>query len=176
MIHLRRTLTLPLRRWRTYGFGIHSPFAYELMTKVIGERSEYYAYESLRQFHTDRYAELTLLLRLLCHFAPSEVAVAGSSTAIDTVIHAYDSRVDIVPPAPDHRFLIVESANDLSPAATPGTNSVIVVRHINHTPAKHLWRRLRKTYASECMTFNDGRIGIICRRSMIPTQSFKFSI
>jgi len=34
---LTRILTWPRRRWRTYGFGIHSPFAYAFVTEVLAK-------------------------------------------------------------------------------------------------------------------------------------------
>ena len=39
-----------LARWpKRYGFGVHSPFAYRLITDVIGEHAPYYNYSDLRK-------------------------------------------------------------------------------------------------------------------------------
>lgn len=34
---MRRILTWPKRKWRSKGFGIHSPFAFEFVTKVLAK-------------------------------------------------------------------------------------------------------------------------------------------
>ena len=43
-----------LKRWRTTrGYGVHSTFAYNLITKVIGQTSaHYYAYAERSEEHT----------------------------------------------------------------------------------------------------------------------------
>lgn len=35
---LRRIMTWPRRRWRSRGFGIHSPFAYSFVTEVLAKK------------------------------------------------------------------------------------------------------------------------------------------
>ena len=42
-------------RWLTgWGFGVHSPWAYDLIENVINERLPYYAYEDLYYFWEKR--------------------------------------------------------------------------------------------------------------------------
>lgn len=36
--YLRRIMTWPRRRWRSRGFGIHSPFAYSFVTEVLAKK------------------------------------------------------------------------------------------------------------------------------------------
>lgn len=70
----------PLKRaWRSRGFGIHSPFAFRFVTRVLREDGEYYAYRELRRIaHSGaRFADLSLLFRIICCFSPSEVGVFG---------------------------------------------------------------------------------------------------
>lgn len=37
MTGIRRIMTWPRRRWRSHGFGIHSPFAYTFVTEVLAK-------------------------------------------------------------------------------------------------------------------------------------------
>lgn len=66
------------------GFGVHSPFAFNLITRVLRERSPYYSYEevtetldangllSSRNLHTSK-----LLMRLAYKFLPEEIILMG---------------------------------------------------------------------------------------------------
>ena len=67
------------KAWRSRGFGIHSPFAFRFISRVLRERGEYYAYGELRRLAGSqrRFRELSLLFRLVCHFRPAAVRVVG---------------------------------------------------------------------------------------------------
>ena len=50
MKKLKEILKYPAMWRRSHGFGVHSPFAYHFITKVIGEREAvYYAYPQIAQ-------------------------------------------------------------------------------------------------------------------------------
>lgn len=173
MIAIRRKLTHPLRRWRTRGFGIHSPFAFALMTKVIGETDPYYCYDTLHSFSGERFAELTLIVRLICRFRPAEVAVNNLTEPLRTAICSADSRCRIAPITPTSGFCIIDAAKPVS--ALPETdNAVIVVRNITCSH-RRLWKQLSASI-EHGMTFNDGRIGIICRDTRLPRLAFRFAL
>lgn len=38
-------MSIPRRMWRSRGFGIHSPFAFDFITRTLYERAGFYAYE-----------------------------------------------------------------------------------------------------------------------------------
>ena len=92
-----------LRKWRTsHGFGVHSTFAYNLITKVIRQTSaHYYAYAEIdslcpkgrRIGATDNFSgfhyaipDARLLFRLLCHFNPVEVIDVGNGHEVTNTI------------------------------------------------------------------------------------------
>lgn len=96
------------------GFGVHSPFVYNLITKVIEERCPYYCYDEIervrKQLLSDRSqaARLVrreairpkqgaLLFRLTNYFRPKRVLQIGTATGISTLyLTAYASDVTCV--------------------------------------------------------------------------------
>lgn len=89
--------------WRTsHGFGVHSPFAYNFITKVIGERdAAYYAYSEIAAFcpkskkasfneifagRDMSISEGCLIFRILCHFNPKEIFEIGHGHEVTNVI------------------------------------------------------------------------------------------
>ncbi len=92
-----------LKRWRTTrGYGVHSTFAYNLITKVIRQTSaHYYAYAEIdslcpkgrRTGLTDNFSgfhyaipDARLLFRLLCHFNPTQVIDVGNGHEVTNTI------------------------------------------------------------------------------------------
>lgn len=98
----RKILTYPARWRRSQGFGVHSPFAYHFITKVLREKdSEYYAYAEISAFcpkarragFNEIFAgkdmstpEAHMLFRVLCHFNPSEVIEIGHGHEVTNII------------------------------------------------------------------------------------------
>ena len=69
----RKTASLPLRAWRSRGFGVHSPFAYGFITGVLRSNAAgYYAYESIGSSSQAR-----RLYRIILSLAPETVVVTG---------------------------------------------------------------------------------------------------
>lgn len=88
------------------GFGVHSPFAFDLITNVIGEKGMYYSYneiESIRRKHLHNtlsnenllrrkeisFKRAALLFRLVNRFRPNTLLEIGTSWGISTLyLHA----------------------------------------------------------------------------------------
>ena len=64
------------------GFGVHSPFAFSLITEVIEEKTPYYAYSVLQKLYNQKtvipYKLSTLLLRLSNRFHARNILEIGS--------------------------------------------------------------------------------------------------
>lgn len=78
-----------LRRFRKRkGYGVHSPFAFTLIRTVINERSQYYAYGTLKpQRKANRCAPKKidhLLFRLSNRFQPSTALCIGETNALSS--------------------------------------------------------------------------------------------
>lgn len=80
-------------RWLTgRGFGVHSPWAYDLIENVINERLPYYAYEDLYYFwekapqYLPQYPQSRdeLLFRLVNRFNPRFILEAGTGAGVST--------------------------------------------------------------------------------------------
>ena len=95
-------------RWLTgRGFGVHSPWAYDLIDNVIGERHPYYAYEDLYTFwekapqYMPQYPQSRdeLLFRLVNRFNPQfilEVVHSSSNICLSLTISSF------IHPPPQH--------------------------------------------------------------------------
>ena len=102
MMNRISTWLLPLRRWlvrlarwpKRYGFGVHSPFAYRLITDVISEHTPYYNYSELRKQEKllalpdlpkgcckETLAMKRLLYRLINFVQPSNAVSVGCPSA-----------------------------------------------------------------------------------------------
>lgn len=92
-----------IKRWRTSrGFGVHSPFAFNLITGVLREYdAHYYAYAEIdslcpsarRSRHVDNFTGLNyaipdarLLFRLLCRFNPGQIIEVGNGHEVTNLI------------------------------------------------------------------------------------------
>lgn len=66
------------RATRRRGHGIHSPFAFDFVRRVIAQPCRYYAYESMRSGSRSERRLTRLLFRLGLFFAPGEIAATGT--------------------------------------------------------------------------------------------------
>ena len=102
MKKLDRLMSYPARWRRSRGFGVHSPFAYHFITKVLREKdAEYYAYAEIAAFcprarragFNEIFAgkdmsvpEAHMLFRVLCHFNPTEIIEIGHGHEVTNII------------------------------------------------------------------------------------------
>lgn len=96
MIKFKRYYTAFHRYNRSKGFGIHSPFAFNFVLKVLRERSPYYAYDDIHASHWEasrlatskerrglisfKYAKM--IFRITNHFNPNSILQIGTSHGI----------------------------------------------------------------------------------------------
>lgn len=81
------------RIWQRRGFGVHSPFAYRLITEVLREKARFYAYEELSSIQNEsncnnykiKKKRARMLFRLVNRFQPSHILEIGSSGGITTL-------------------------------------------------------------------------------------------
>ncbi len=97
MNRLKRYCSALHRYKRSKGFGIHSPFAFNFILRVLREQCPYYAYETIHshRHHARKlaptrrpriisYKNAKLLFRITCYFSPDTILQIGTSYGIST--------------------------------------------------------------------------------------------
>ena len=168
------------------GYGIHSPFAFGLVTKVFYERGAYYAYAPLRKMRRQIAHNTTergdrLMLRLINAFQPNDCFIGGQTQLTAQYLRAGK---------PSCRFWPIESLDaaeeldmlyldmpDWEPWATKALTKMsnkgcIVVRGI-HRNARMLkaWRRLTEQEVVR-VSFDLYDYGVACFRQDLHKQDY----
>ncbi len=127
---LTRSITALRRYNRSKGFGIHSPFAFRFVQRVLSERAGYYAYEDI-DFRRNQAKIMAresgkkhpriisaknarMLLRITVFFNPLEIMQVGTSYGVSTTaILDVDSRSHLViyPGNNPHHDIYVETVS-----------------------------------------------------------------
>lgn len=169
------------------GYGIHSPFAFGLVTKVFYERGAYYAYAPLRKMRRQIAHNTTergdrLMLRLINAFQPNDCFIGGEQTQL-TAQYLRAGK-------PSCQFWLIESLDaaeeldmlyldmpDWEPWATKALTKMsnkgcIVVRGI-HRNARMLkaWRRLTEQEVVR-VSFDLYDYGVACFRQDLHKQDY----
>lgn len=147
------------RRWRSRGFGIHSPFAYHFVTEVLCLPAVYgyyaYAVADTRQKR--------LLVRLLAYFNPATVAIdlAEDDPSLAALVRAVCRRAAVVEGEAD--FTITDRAPDRS------CNALILGRRAV--------RSLDELRAEHGMVFSNGSdCAVVAALPHLPRQNFEIRL
>lgn len=165
--------------WRRKGFGVHSPFAYSLITRTIAERGEYYAYPELRHLAGKDFNRFSLLFRLICRFKPSSVNIFSSDPRLESTIRFADSHIVFGNEVSDMIVIdklsseaeTIEILNLLS--SSEKQPSSIIIFNINRKHNRKFWSLLNSETTYLGMTFTDGLTTIICLSPDLPNQTYR---
>ncbi len=147
------------RWWRSKGHGIHSPYAYRMVTEVLPERGRYYAYDRIERLPDSR--RLKLIFRLVCEFMPTTVHAPGITGTAKEVILLADPRVRFTDNPTEADLLIGIMPTELR----EGQAAVMRI------PGDK-WDHYKKTL-TRGMTFSNGSIRIAVNRHGLPRQDFE---
>lgn len=146
-----------LRRIRhRRGYGIHSPWVFELVAGVVYQSSSYayYGYATLPAVAGWRQKDLRLLLRLSNHFQPAAIALCGVTEGVGAWLQAGCHRAQM----------------HSEPAAIPH----IVMRRadgaeciITRTCDDSLWRKITE---APCVALDLYHLGLVYRGLGVPAQ------
>lgn len=157
----RRVYTYPLRKWRTWGFGVHSPFAFDMMTKVIGNHTPYECYSLLPAAGHPKTRRLRLLIRLLCRFNPASVTYTGSDPDIVATVRAYSAHTVI---DTDGTAFVINDATSRTVRISDKGVTVSLGIGTGRYPYSY------------GMTFTDRRVTVICALRHLPRQNYRFTL
>lgn len=135
MSRWRYWLSLPARRWHRRGFGVQSPWAFELVTSVLFCSDRYYAFDELGGTAADEQ-----LFRVVRWVHPRAVMLEGVSETERAYVRAAQADVEML--AWDE----AQIANDVFVVVDDirGANSVVwkaVLAHVRTTSAFDMGRR-----------------------------------
>ena len=91
------------------GYGVHSPFAYAIITEVIEERLPYYAYQRMKRLYAKNspipFKVATLLFRLSNRFRTRNILEIGCDTGFSILpLLLVDSRNNVTTVASQHQW------------------------------------------------------------------------
>ncbi len=166
-----------LRRIRKRcGYGVHSPFAFELLTQVIYSPGQYYAYRELDKLHTladrmlrpRRRAVDRLLFRLVNSRQPGTLRAVGGSARLRQYMQAATSRRLDEGKTETPDFLYYDG-DDTSLPPMVAEGGTLVVDHLQKHRA--LWRALHHD-EHYTVLFDLHDVGIAIRRSDLQRDSY----
>lgn len=160
-----------LRRIRhRKGYGVHSPFAFNMLTQVIYAPGQYYAYRELnalfslrdRLMRPRRRAVDRLLFRLSNALQPSTFCLLGASERALRHVEAGCSSARPALPAQQNIAMLYVAKEGLSALDAVAEGGFVVVDHLRNNRA--LWKQIR---ADErfTVTFDLHDVGLAFRRS-----------
>lgn len=152
-----------LSRWRHgHGFGVHSPWAYRVITEVIGEHAKYYAYPEINDLFGTRRKTARTVYRLLLHLKPSRVEVIGDErwhrlAKLTGSLHNNGSPV-----------LIVDNPASFTSC---GDAETVIFTCLGSTDGRNVWRTTLANITTGMVIDSHRKIGIICFRHGLPRQT-----
>ncbi len=165
MLILPRRITSKIRYWRTgRGYGVHSPFAYHFITRVLRERLPYYDFDKLGELPI-RVRHARLLYRLTDFFQPATAWVGGE--------YAAEARVVIQMAHPSVRFAESSADADMAVSVFPlcqicAGREVTVAFEADRSTADDFVKSFERG-----MTFSNGRVMVAVNRHGLPRQDFR---
>ncbi len=168
----RSWLKVPARWRRSRGFGIHSPFAYDLIVNTLRERRcRYYLYAGIESQYKADSKILKLILRLVSRLRPASVSAVGSLADVVTAIarHADSAVITDSPGCPDMLVVTPGAADPSMPSLvgeTLAAGGTVILTD------RRLYADLSAIALGQSMTFSNGRVLIAAGRRDLPRQHF----
>ncbi len=181
---LKRFVAWPKLWWRSKGFGIHSPSAYEYVRTVVAERCAYYAYPQLEaQAKSAGMSRRTarLLMRCALHEGCMEVCCHGVRSGVRGIATAWSSDAKSAELPPDDCTMMVAGAEKPADKAIleatrriMRSGGTIVLLDVNK-PAGAAHTMFEQWLADEArpgVLMSDGRTALLHVVAGVPPQTY----
>lgn len=192
--YIGRILRWVIRFRHRRGYGIHSPFAFGLVTGVIYERGCYYAYDALREVYKAaphryglRWKDCQLLFRLANFQHPATCLLRGfKADSLPTdMVRAACPHCRVLPgsrtiPGSDDNtpladLIIMRDGWESTPSpqllSTLREGGMLIVQHLRSTRQRQAWQALtEQPQAQVCFDLHD--FGIVCFRPQLQRQRY----
>lgn len=170
MVIIPRRITSRVQCWRTaHGFGVHSPFAYHFITRVLREDLPYYDFDKIKAMEVPivkRHARL--LYRLTDFFRPQTVWVGGGFAKVaGMIIGMANSSVRFVDNPAEADMAVYVISNDMN--IIPGKVATVA---LGANPEQ--WEKFTEKLLCG-MTFANGKAGVAVIRHGLPRQDYKLN-
>lgn len=152
-----------LSRWKHgHGFGVHSPWAYRVITEVIGEHAKYYAYPEINELFGTRSKTARIVYRLLLHLQPSRVDVVGDErwhhlARLTGTLNQHGTPV-----------LIIDNPANVK---SFGDAENVIFTCLGTNAGRALWRKTLAERSTGMAIDSHRKIGIISFRHGLPRQT-----
>lgn len=177
IIDVRNPLVWLRRIRHRRGYGVHSPFAFGLITEVVYSPGRFYAYDSLNTLHTmgdcllrpRRRAVCRLLFRLANFRQPRCVCVLGGGEKEHAYLQAGCRQavlVDHILPHP-HLIYIKEWEQEELPVTDDG--GLVIVDELKRN--RVLWNRLKRSGIYQ-VTMDLHDVGLAFRREGMQADDY----
>lgn len=158
----------PLKRFNwlrhSRGFGVHSPWAYTLITGVLREKAHYYAYGQIDKLFGRGRKTARTVYRILLYVHPAAIHVAGDSRWLTL------ARVATVSGGKGSVYLVSDPAKYDS--ATAQSAETLIFTCLDTTSGRRIWNALQANPDETGSAVDTHRrIGVLCRRRGLPRQT-----
>lgn len=162
-------------RWRrSRGFGVHSTFAYRLITETLRCKDGYYEYRAIERLEPEVQPQLKMLLRLVCMLRPRMFRGLGTlSDTADNIIGNADSEIEVKSETPDMLFVSHEASygiDDVLECVKRGGTVFFDSIDANLHAIEVLSHEM-----AHGMTFSNGKFFIAVGRRDLPRQHFEIN-
>lgn len=176
---MRIDLARRYKRWRHgRGFGIHSPFAFDFITRTLRERLPYYAYNRLdavasaQHLSSAERRRLRLIFRIAVRFNPTAVAIIGNRNdgPLKVALKSVRRDMNVHSPLSEAQLLIVtdDIAGDLPAISDTAVCIFPATDRGGASICESIWQSTLRG-----MRFDNSRgFAVIVRSPALPRQRF----
>ena len=160
------------------GYGVHSPFAFDLVTNVLYNKEKYYAYEemdrNLKWWERGRVRSLRhLAFRLANYHEPRTFYCNGLDQALwDACKYGSRTMKKLAPGSTDKADMVFLSGADEESMQHVGEGTMLLVKNIDK--CRKFWNRV-KDDTRVTVTFDLYDVGIAFARKDLKKQHYKIN-